>query len=105
MFMDSNNKGEIREIKTHLYYTNITALYDSQHDLLQAQEGQFTEVWALLKASEMLVMDLASLDVRWLKLLTHAHVLVFTIGSRLPASPQQTTHMGSTKWVPATVLF
>lgn len=97
MFMDSNNKGERREIRTRLYYTNITALYDSQHDLLQAQEGQFTEVRALLEASEMLVMDLVSLDVRWLTLSTHAHVLVFTIVSQLLASPQQTTHMGSTK--------
>jgi len=95
--MDSNNKGERREIRTRLYYTNITALYDSQHDLLQAQEGQFTEVRALLEASEILVVDLASLDVRWLMLSTHAHVLVFTIVSQLLASPQQTTHMGSTK--------
>lgn len=88
MFMDSNNKEEIREIKTHLYYTNITALYDSQHNLLQAQEGQFTEVWALLEASEIVIMNLASLGVRWLKLLTHAHVLVFTIVSWIPAGPQ-----------------
>lgn len=36
--MDPTNK-EIREIKTDLYYTSITALYDSQHDLLQAHEG------------------------------------------------------------------
>lgn len=96
MFMESNIKEEVREITTRLYYTDITASYDSQHDLLQAQEGRFTEVWALLRSS-MLVMDSASLDVRWLKLLTHAHVLVFTIGSRLLASPWQTTHMGSTK--------
>lgn len=38
-------------------------------------------------------------------LLTHAHMLVFTVVSLIQASPQQTTPMGSTKWVPATVLL
>lgn len=36
MFTDSTNTEEIRKSKTDLYYTNIIALYDSQHDLLQA---------------------------------------------------------------------
>lgn len=39
MFMDPTNKEEIREIKTDQYYTKITALDDSQHNLLRAHEG------------------------------------------------------------------
>lgn len=87
MFMDPTNKEEIREIKIDLYYVNITTLYDLQHNLLQAHEGQSIEVWATLEASEMWIMNLASFDVRWPKLLTHASMLVFTFVSWTLASP------------------
>lgn len=56
---------------------HINALYNSQHSLLQAHDLML----GLSGASEMLIVDLAPLDVRWSKLLwTHAHhLLVFTV--------------------------